>query len=167
MTPDQEYGRTAPAPVHVLPELTFDLAEGRPLPATLGKTTAPVHVLPELAFDLRPGEPGPVLQLTVSLRPGATPGEVALDLFRLYRVLNQLELSQRGGGLIPVDALCDVTPTDGTIRVTFRTADPDGAAERLTKLVSAINGAAGGPPNELTPYRSIERWKAQVVADAV
>ncbi len=73
MNPNREYGQTEPAPVHVLPELAFDLSEGQPLPLKLGLTEVPVVVLPEVAFDLLP-RPVPPLQLTVSLRPEPRPG---------------------------------------------------------------------------------------------
>ncbi len=59
MTPNPKYGQTEPAPVHVLPELAFDLSEGHPLPANLGKTEVPVVFHPELAFDLSAAEPVP------------------------------------------------------------------------------------------------------------
>src|SRR5947208_1111028 len=120
MTPNHKHGQTEPAPVHVLPELAFDLSEGQPLAATPGQTEVPVVVLPELAFDMSATEPVPSLQMTLTLRPGATPGQVALDLFRLYAAVNQLELSQHGAGLIPDDTACESTANAGTMRVTFR-----------------------------------------------
>src|SRR5438128_975447 len=46
MTPDFKYGKTAIAPVTILPELAIDMSEGEPLPANLGRTEVPVHVLP-------------------------------------------------------------------------------------------------------------------------
>ncbi len=138
MPTNRDYGQTELAPVQVLSEIVFDLSEGQPLPATLGKTEMPVVVLPEVAFDMRPTEPVPSLQLTLSLRPGATPGQVALDLFRLYAAVNQLELSEHGAGLIPDDASCESTTNDGTMRVTFRPADPKGAAGRLAIVVTSM-----------------------------
>jgi len=128
-----------------MPELAFDLSEGHPLPATLGQTESPVVLLPELAFDLSAAEPVPSLQMTLTLRPGATPGLVALDLFRLYAAVNQLELSEHGAGLIPDDASCESTTNDGTMRATFRPADPNGAANRLGMVVSAMSDALKYP----------------------
>src|SRR5439155_20136165 len=120
----------------------------------LGKTEVPVVVLPELAFDMTATEPVPSLQMTLTLRPGATPGQVALDLFRLYAAVNQLELSQHGAGLIPDDAACESTANAGTMRVTFRPADPNGAAVRLATVVSAMSG--------VLKYPSIVRCEAKV-----
>jgi hypothetical protein len=154
MTPNHPYGQTEPAPVYVLPELAFDLSEGQPLSATLGQTEVPVVVLPELAFDMSATEPVPSLQITLSLRTGAAPGQVALDLLRLYAAVNQLELSQHGAGLIPDAAAWDSTANDGTMRVTFRPADPNGAALRLANVVSAMSDALKFP--------SIVRCEAKV-----
>jgi hypothetical protein len=163
MNPHEEYGQTTPVPVNILPELAWDVSEGQPLPTTLGKTEAPVVILPELVCDLKPVEPVPALQLRLSLRTGSPPGEVALDLFRLYTALNQLELSHRGSGLTLEDALCDVLPTNGTMRITFKPTDPNGAADRLTELVRVINEMSTNEPGLRQPYRSIERWEAQMV----
>lgn len=163
MSREQEYGRAVPVPVDHLPELAFDMAGDRPAPSGLGKTDAPVSILPELPFDLQRAEPVPALQLSLQLRPGMTPTEVALDLFRLYTAVNQLELTHLGAGLILADALCDATPTNGEIQVTLKPADPSGAAERLTKIVSVINGAAAIKAGVRLEYRSIERCEAKVV----
>lgn len=156
MAPNDDYGRTEPTPVNVLPDMTFDLSEGQPLPSGPGKTEVPVALLPELAFDLRPTDPVPSLRIDVSLRAGATPGQVALDLFRLYAALNQLELSQHGAGLVPDDA--GGSTAGGTVRVTFRPADPSGAAERLASVTRAVGDAAR--------YPSIERCEVTVVPTA-
>ncbi len=81
---------------------------------------------------------------------------MALDLFRLYTAVNQLELSRRGAGLVPDDASGADAPSNGTLRVTFKPVEPDGAAERLAVIVSAIGEA-------LKKYPSIERCEAIVV----
>jgi hypothetical protein len=159
MNPNRDYGRTEPGPVHILPELLFDLSEGESLPANLGQTEVPVVVLPEVVFDLLP-KPVPSLQLTVFLRPEATPGQVALDLFRLYTAMNQLELTHRGAGLAPDDASSEGTPSNGMMRITFKPVEPDGAAERLAAIVTAIGEAQ-------TEYSSIERCEATVLTPAV
>jgi [acyl-carrier-protein] S-malonyltransferase len=39
-------------PASALPELIFDMLEGKPAPASLGKTHMPVNVLPPLSFDM-------------------------------------------------------------------------------------------------------------------
>jgi hypothetical protein len=58
MATHRELGRAAPERVHALPELSFDMFEGQPAPAALGKTATPVAVLPELAFDMTADWPG-------------------------------------------------------------------------------------------------------------
>jgi hypothetical protein len=156
MAPQPEYGRTTLAPVNVLPEMPLDLSEVQPLPADLGKTDTPVHVLPELALDFRPTVPALRLQLT--LRAGAAPGQVSLDLFRLYAAVNQLDLSLHGAGLLPGEAAYDEQPPNGTLSVTFKPAEPHGAAERLAHVVSAINAAQA--------YPSLLRCEAKVVSIA-
>jgi hypothetical protein len=90
------------------------------------------------------------------VRAGAAPGEVALDLFRLYAALNELERSYHGAGLTPGASHCDATPTNGILHVIFKPADPDGAEERLTRLAETIQSAIGH-------YPCIERWEAKVV----
>src|SRR5437870_4958717 len=99
MTSHDEHDQTAPGPVHLLAEQVFDFSEGQPLTLALGKTDAPVRILPELVFDLRPAGSVPALQLSLSLQPGIAPGEAALDLFRLYTAMNQLDVSHHGSGL--------------------------------------------------------------------
>jgi hypothetical protein len=163
MTPDPEQGRTVPVPVINLPELVFDLSEGHPLPSPLGKTEAPVHILPGLTFDLQPAEPTPALQLNLLVRPEATPAELALDLLRLCMTVNQLERGDRGAGLVLEEALCNATVTNGTIRVTFKPADPTGATERLTKLVQMINGESSKASAIVPRGQSIESCEARVV----
>jgi hypothetical protein len=121
-----------------------------------------------MSCDLLPPDEVPVLQLSLSLRPGATTEEVALDLFQLYRAVNLLELSYRGAGLTPNDALWEVTPTGGKMRVTFKPTNPSGSLERLTRLVRTINGAANNPTDVdiVLTYRSIARCEAQVIQTA-
>src|SRR5262249_32693892 len=118
MNPKRKYGETEFGPVNILPALTIDMSGGQPLPPKLGETEIPVNVLPELAFDMSPDDILPVLQLRLTLRPGATPGQVALDLFRLYAAINQSDLSQQGSGLLPGEASCEETTSNGTLSVT-------------------------------------------------
>ena len=142
------------------------MSEGQQLPSTLGKTSASVNLLPERVFDLQPAQPVPALELSLSLRPGAAPGEVALDLLRLYVSLNQLELSQRGAGLTPDENLCQATAIDGNMRITLKAREPNGAPERLARLAKLINEAANSGPDAPPRYASIERCQAQVLPDA-
>jgi hypothetical protein len=135
MNPNQRYGRTIAAPVHILPELTIDVSGGQPLPPRLGKTEVPVHPLPELTFDFQSAETTPILQLHLYLRSDATPAEVACDLFRLWAAVNQLDRNHSGMGLTPDGASRSTTPVSGTMQVTFKPTDPVGAEERLTQLV--------------------------------
>jgi hypothetical protein len=55
MAEHDRYGQAVPADVNHLPELVLDLSEGRLLEG-LGKTDMPVHMLPVIAFDLADGE---------------------------------------------------------------------------------------------------------------
>lgn len=151
--------------VNVLPELVFDLSEGQPQPLALGKTDTPVHLLPELACELVRPEQVPVLQLSLSLRPGALPAEVALDVLRLYAALNRLERSYRGAGLNPDDAAWERAAAGTTMRINLKPADPAGAGDRLAKLVRTINSTADNSADVMR-YPSIERCEAQVIRTA-
>jgi hypothetical protein len=150
------YGRAVIGEVIPLPELAFDLSEGRSLEG-LGRGDAPVHILPEVAFDLSEPEGAPALELCLYLRPGKTSGEVALDLFRLYAAVNELELSHHGGGLRPTSG-GDFTESERRLRVTFIPTAPEGARERLQKIVAVINTPVSEPPR----YPAIERYEARV-----
>jgi len=168
MTANPEYGHTHPGAVKNLPEVVFDLSEGQAPSSAFGKTETAVHLLPEMAGELMPPEEVPVLELSLSLRPGATPLEVALDLFRLYAAVNRLERSYRGAGLTPDDASCQVTPTGGKMSLRFKPTEPAGALERLTRLVRTINEAVTDSADDAGSlrYRSIERCEAQVIPTA-
>jgi hypothetical protein len=172
MTPRPKYGRATFAPVKVLPELIVDFSDGLLVAGNLGKTETPVRVLPEMSCDFAAEEATPVLQLNVSLRPGATPGQVALDMFRLYAAVNGLELSYGGAGLVVEDTLCDAGRADGTLQLAFKPTDPEGAAERLGRVVSTItpfytagNNTAASETLVLQ-FPTIERCEAEVVKPA-
>ncbi len=166
MAPNREHGRAVPVSAVPLPELAFDLAEGAASSLPAGRTETPVNVLPELVCERQGVTPGLVLQLSLHLRSQAGPGEVALDLFRLFVAVNQLDASFRGTGLIPDDAQCEAL-AGGRMRVVLRPREPDGAAGRLARLAEAINTAANPPAlAQQPPYRSIERWEAKVLPSA-
>jgi hypothetical protein len=156
MTPKPEYGKTIPAPTVVLPELETDMTKGQPLPSSLGKTEVPVHVLQELATDFGPTVPA--LHLEVTLQPEAAPWDVSVDLFRLYAAINDLDLSLHGGGLFPGEASCEERVSNATFSVTFRPAAVDGAAERLARLVRAVN--------ETKNYPTLLKCEAKIVSIA-
>jgi hypothetical protein len=156
MVSRSKYGRTAVAPALVLPEMALDLSEGQQLSTTLGKTEVPVQVLPELAMDFGPTVP--VLQLRLTLKPGAAPGQVALDLFRLYTAINRFDLSQSGAGLLPEEASYDEPISGGTLSVIFKPANPQGASERLETVISSLGGAQD--------YPSLQHCEAKVVSVA-
>jgi len=165
MSENPRIGQTASAPVHILPRLEWDMSEGQTLPADLGETWIPVTFLPEQSFDLQPSLPVLTLQLKLHLRDQTPPGELALDLFRLYTAVNRLELSQARAGLTPYDASCDLIPTGGTMRVSFTPIDPTGAAERLTTLAETINGTVNFDGFLGRPAWCITRCEAQVVGN--
>jgi hypothetical protein len=156
MTPKSEYGQTAAAPVNILPELPIDMSDGQALSPVLGKTEVPVHVLPELALDFGPTVPALHLQLT--FRPGVPASRVSCDLFRLYAAVNQLDVSLNGAGLSPVAASCEEHTADGTLSVTFKPGDPDGAGERLARIASAVK--------VVSDYPSLASCEAKVVSIA-
>jgi hypothetical protein len=160
MSADPNHGQTVPAPVNVLPAQVFDLSEGCSVLPDMGKTGVPVNVLPALEFDLGSRQLASALQLTVHVRGEVPPGELALDLFRLYAAVHQLEVSYHGGGLVLDDSRCDASPTNGVVRVTFIPTEPNGAEERLAKLVDALQGAEA-------QYPGINRLEAQVVRNGV
>jgi hypothetical protein len=167
MLPNRKYGRAVAVSAIPLPELVFDLSEGGAPVTPHGKTETPVNILPELVFDLHAGEPTPALQLNLFLRLQATPGEVALDLFRFVEAVNQLDLTFRGTGLTPDDALCQAAPTGEKMRIVLRPRGPEGAADRLARLAAAINAKADpAVPMQRLSYRSIERWEATVLPSA-
>ena len=157
MDPKRNFGQSEAAVV-VLPDLAFDLAEGKPLPgpAQLGKADMPVRVLEELAFDL---QSLPVLQVTVQVRAEATPTQIGYDLYRLYVALNQLDLSLNGHGLTP-DEATPLATSNGSCTVTFRPNRPEGAAQRFAQMADLINAsqsAAGWLP---TPMPAIAGYHA-------
>jgi hypothetical protein len=156
MTVNRKYGRTELAPVTTLPELAIDMSEGQPVPTNLGKTEVPVCVIQGPTLDFEPTVPA--LQLCLTLRPGATPAQVAVDLFRLYAAAIRLELSQGGTGLLLEEISCDEPSCHGSLQVTFKPSDLRGAAERLAGVVSAIHG--------VLDYPSLQRFEAKVVAVA-
>ena len=47
-------------PIQLLPDMPFDLLEGKSAPSRLGKTDVPVVILPDMAFDLAITEPEPL-----------------------------------------------------------------------------------------------------------
>jgi hypothetical protein len=54
MSPDEEYGKSKPAPVRILPPVELDFLAGQPVPPGLGKTHVPVRLLPPLTGELSP-----------------------------------------------------------------------------------------------------------------
>lgn len=154
MADHPNYGRCDFAEVIPLPPLVFDFSEGQSLEG-LGQTDMPVRNLAPVAFDFLAPEAPAVLELSVQLRAGATPGEVALDLFRLYAAVNEMELSQQGGGLRPAND--GELAEDGTVRLTFIPAVSEGARERLEKIAALIAAAVGVPGR----YRAIDRCEAR------
>jgi hypothetical protein len=74
MTPDRKYGKTAPAPVTILPASEIDMSDGKPLPANLGKTEVPVTVIEGPTLDFGPemfhGAAEPLRQTPLALGAG-------------------------------------------------------------------------------------------------
>jgi hypothetical protein len=156
MTLNPKYSRTELAPVTILSELAIDMSEGQPVPTSLGKTEVPVCVIQGPTLDFDPTVPA--LQLCLTLRPGATPERVAVDLFRLCAAAIRLEVSQGGTGLLPGEISYDEPSCNGSLRMTFKPSDARGAAERLAGVVIAIHGAQD--------YPSFQCCEAKIIAVA-
>src|SRR5262245_61017378 len=138
MSAEPKYGRAAPESVNVLPELTLDMLEGKPIPPGLGKTHTPVNVLPPLSFAMPAEKPLPVLQLTIAFRPEATAAQIGRDYHRLFVLLNEQDLAQGGSGLQPVEVVNEAISARGEVQLAFRPIDPNNAARRLAKLIETI-----------------------------
>ncbi len=156
MTPNEKYGRTEIAPVTIIPTPPIDLSEEHPAPSKPGRAEAPVHVVPGPTVDF--GAAAPALQLRLTFRAGATPLQVAEDLCRLFIALNQFDHSQQGSGLLPEEISREITTSNGVFLLTLRSAEPNGAAERLARVVSAINLSQG--------YPSLQHCEARLVSSA-
>lgn len=162
MHPDpKKYGRTEIAPINVLEPVEVDFSAGPPMPPKLGQTEAPVNILPVLEIDL--SEPAPALALTFRLRPGVSPAAVAVDLFAVWKALNEYELSVGGSGLKPGEARDEQTAGGTVIRLVLTPADPVGAADRLAQLAAAVNGATDPAAlNGVLTGRSFEKCEAEL-----
>jgi hypothetical protein len=156
MSQNPKYGRAAPARVTNVSGPPINMLEGIPVPPNLGKTEVPVSAIQGPTLDFAPDVLA--LQLRLTLRPGTTPEQAALDLFRLCAAVNQVDASQGGTGLLPREAASAEPPVNGSLWVTFQPADPLGAAERLASVASAIAG--------LVNYASVQACEAKVVAVA-
>src|ERR1700722_6102577 len=138
MDPKRKYSKAEVVDTHVLPDMAFDLGEGRKLPEKLGKTAIPSLILPDMAFDLRAF---PVLQVTVHIRPEATRAQIDRDLQLLCTALNQLDLSLCGHGLAPDEELSRQC-ANGSHTLNFRPNRREGADQRFAKMVTLINSSA-------------------------
>jgi hypothetical protein len=156
MSQNPKYGRAEPAGETNVSGPAIDMFDGNPVPPSFGKTKIPVTALQGPTLNFAPDVLA--LQLRLTLRPGTTPEQAALDLFRLYAAVNQADLSHGGAGLLPRDASCAEPQANGSVSVTFQPADPHGAAERLAGVASAIT--------ELVKFASVEACEARVVAVA-
>ena len=158
MNPNDKLGKTAAAPVHVLPPAEFDFAHGQPLPSGLGRTHVPVHVLPELTGEL---VPPPAFTVTFWVRPDATPGAVGADLFAVWKALDEYDRDQKGAGLRPGEVQSERTADGEVIRLVLAVSGP-AAVERLTRLRDAVNRTL----NSSSPWagRSFVRWTAESTA---
>jgi hypothetical protein len=136
--------------------MEIDMSGAQPLRPTLGKTEVPVSVVlgPTLDFS----HTVPALKLRLTFRPEATSEQVALDVFRLYAAINQFDLSNKGGGLLPDEVSREEPTSNGTLSITFRLTEPVGAEERLEAVVQAIN--------LFQEYPSLQRCEARVISVA-
>jgi hypothetical protein len=167
MTINPQYGRTSMEHLAILPELEFDFSEDQPASVSLGKTDVAVKVLPEMLCEMDHSQSVPVLQLSISLRPGALPADAALDVVRLCALLDRLERSYSGAGLTPDDTAWETAANGSCVRICFKPAQPADAMDRLARLVGTINSATAKLLEaEVLPYRSIEHCEAQVILPA-
>jgi hypothetical protein len=139
MSAQRKLGQTIPGPVKVLPELAFDMLEGKPVPAGLGKTHMPVKVLQPLSFDMQSADmqsaqETPILQLTIAFHPNATAAQIGRDCHQLHVVLS-------GKGLLPIDCPNDLASGNGDVRLAFQPLDMAHARERIEPMIAAIEAA--------------------------
>lgn len=159
MSPNDKYSRAVPVRVNHLPEVVFDASGGRPADANAPRVVpGPTVIFPEQSFDMTPP---PALALTFRLRTDASPAAVAVDLFAVWKVLNEYELRLRGSGLTPGEARDEQTADGTVIRLVLTPADPTGAADRLAKLVAVVNETADpAVPKDVFTGRSFDRCEA-------
>jgi len=54
MDPNENSGKSNPAPARILPAVELDFLAGRPVPPGLGKTQVQARLLPPMAGELTP-----------------------------------------------------------------------------------------------------------------
>lgn len=156
MSTEPARGQTEAEPIRLLEAAEFDFFDGAEPPAGLGRTDTPVRLLSECVCD--GADPVPVLVLRLDVRPGADPAAVAFDALAAYAALNRYEISLGGSGLTPDESLSDLSASDGAVRLGLRAAGA-GAAERLARVVAAVN-AADAALTSAGLARSFGEWKA-------
>ena len=156
MAEPRKYGRATIGEVRQLPEVVVDMTEGT-ASGDFGRAGVPQpRMHPDIVVDF---QAMPVLELRLSFRTGIAAAEVALDLHRLYKVVNDLELSHGGNGLMPASE-GEAREAEGEVRVRFVPANPEGAWDRLRKVVAALNA----PEEKNQTYRAIKGIDVSVAA---
>jgi hypothetical protein len=152
------------APIHILPPLAFDLSSAAPA-GPFGKSDAPVTILPPVPFDLSERDEVPVLRLTLHLRPGAEPAQLALDVLGLIDALNRYERELGGRGVTWDKAHSRAEPEQGVVHLVLAPNEPRHARERLARL-AATAADPTAPATLANNGQSFGRWEVTVGNDA-
>lgn len=155
MNPNEKYSRAVPVRVHHLPEVSFDMTTPKgDGPSPSRAVPVRVHHLPEVSFDMTAPPVTPAVALTFRLRADASPAAVGVDLASIWKVLTGYELSLR-------EAREEQSTAGTLIRLVLTPTNAAGAADRLAKLVAAVNDAADPAlPAALFTGRSFDRCEA-------
>lgn len=103
-----------------------------------------------------PNPTGAALRLTFRMSPGATAEATAADLKLAFDALSEYEIRLGGRGLVESGTTADA---DG-LRLVLVARHPPGAADRLRKLVEALNGDTTG--KALVPGRAFASCVAEL-----
>jgi hypothetical protein len=149
------------APIRAHAPLTFDLSPAPSPGGPFGKSAAPVTNLPAVPFDLGDLDVLPVLRLTLHLRPGAEPAQLALDVLGLIDALNHCERELGGSGVTWDKGQSRADAERGVVHLVLTPNDQRQARERLAAVANSAAAA------ELaTNGRSFARWEATVAGNA-
>jgi hypothetical protein len=102
-----------------------------------------------------PSPTGATLRLTFRMWPGATAEAIAADLKLAFDALSEYEISLGGRGLVESGS----TATGDGLRLVLVARHPQGAADRLRKLVEVLNN---GTQKALLPGRAIASCVAEL-----
>ena len=99
----------------------------------------PVRLLPEFAGEF---VPTPVVTVSLWVRPEASAGTVGVDLFAVWKSLDEFDRKQQGAGLRPAEVRSEQTVEGEVIQMVLALSGT-GVVERGDRLRDAVNGALG------------------------